>query len=142
MRSNAVFNFKKLLLSLSVCAAILAPTANADNAMRNIFNGMMTSTSPATFSTATRTGIVGGSMSYRTTNVNTNLVSMSFPKLLSVVTVLTFSWVLQHDQRGPACAGGPWYCQGAAIYAFNVAVSAICADCAATINDIKTNCKR
>ncbi|RZG24498.1 conjugal transfer protein, partial [Klebsiella pneumoniae] len=75
MRSNAVFNFKKLLLSLSVCAAILAPTANADNAMRNIFNGMMTSTSPATFSTATRTGIVGGSMSYRTTNVNTNLVS-------------------------------------------------------------------
>ena len=37
MRSNAVFNFKKLLLSLSVCAAILAPTANADNAMRNIF---------------------------------------------------------------------------------------------------------
>ena len=31
---------------------------------------------------------------------------------------------------------------GAAIYAFNVAVSAICADCAATINDIKTNCKR
>lgn len=45
MRSNAVFNFKKLLLSLSVCAAILAPTANADNAMRNIFNGMMTSTS-------------------------------------------------------------------------------------------------
>lgn len=80
MRSNAVFNFKKLLLSLSVCAAILAPTANADNAMRNIFNGMMTSTSPATFSTATRTGIVGGSMSYRTTNVNTNLVSMSFPK--------------------------------------------------------------
>lgn len=90
MRSNAVFNFKKLLLSLSVCAAILAPTANADNAMRNIFNGMMTSTSPATFSTATRTGIVGGSMSYRTTNVNTNLVSMSFPKLLSVVMVLTF----------------------------------------------------
>ncbi len=32
--------------------------------------------------------------------------------------------------------------QGAAIYAFNVAVSAICADCAATINDIQTNCKR
>ncbi|MCV5887813.1 conjugal transfer protein TraH, partial [Escherichia coli] len=27
--------------------------------------------------------------------------------------------------------------QGAAIYAFNVAVSAICADCAATINDIQ-----
>ncbi|ECU6329669.1 IncHI-type conjugal transfer protein TrhH, partial [Escherichia coli] len=138
MRSNAVFNFKKLLLSLSVCAAILAPTANADNAMRNIFNGMMTSTSPATFSTATRTGIVGGSMSYRTTNVNTNLVSMSFPKAsvgCNGIDVFLGSFSMINGDQLVQVARG--IAQGAAIYAFNVAVSAICADCAATINDIQ-----
>lgn len=70
---------KVTFVSFCLCCNF-SPDCNADNAMRNIFNGMMTSTSPATFSTATRTGIVGGSMSYRTTNVNTNLVSMSFPK--------------------------------------------------------------
>lgn len=90
MRSNAVFNFKKLLLSLSVCAAILAPTANADNAMRNIFNGMMTSTSPATFSTATRTGIVGGQCLTEQQTLIPTLFPCRFQKLLSVVTVLTF----------------------------------------------------
>ncbi len=48
MRSNAVFNFKKLLLSLSF-ALQFSQNAGADNAMRNIFNGMMTTTSPASF---------------------------------------------------------------------------------------------
>ncbi len=75
-----IMPLKKLLLSLVVCTAIISQNAGADNAMRNIFNGMMTTTSPASFETATRTGVVGGSFSYRTTNVNTNLVSMSFPK--------------------------------------------------------------
>jgi len=71
---------QKLLLPMLIFAACSGQTAHADNAMRNIFNGMMTSTSPATFETATRTGIVGGSFSYCQTNVNTNLISMSFPK--------------------------------------------------------------
>ena len=80
MHANFKACAKKLLLSLVVCTAIISQNAGADNAMRNIFNGMMTTTSPASFETATRTGVVGGSFSYRTTNVNTNLVSMSFPK--------------------------------------------------------------
>ena len=57
-------NFKacaKVTLSLVVCTAIISQNAGADNAMRNIFNGMMTTTSPASFETATRTGVVGGS---------------------------------------------------------------------------------
>ncbi len=49
MRANLHVCAKKLLLSLAVCTAMIAPNAGADNAMRNIFNGMMTTTSPASF---------------------------------------------------------------------------------------------
>ncbi|EFE9155563.1 trhH protein [Escherichia coli E1520] len=106
--------------------------------MRNIFNGMMTTTSPASFETATRTGVVGGSFSYRTTNVNTNLVSMSFPKAsvgCNGIDVFLGSFSMINGDQLVQVARG--IAQGAAIYAFNVAVSAICADCAATINDIQ-----
>ncbi|GAB0976625.1 hypothetical protein BT08F35_45580 [Escherichia coli] len=103
--------------------------------MRNIFNGMMTTTSPASFETATRTGVVGGSFSYRTTNVNTNLVSMSFPKAsvgCNGIDVFLGSFSMINGDQLVQVARG--IAQGAAIYAFNVAVSAICA---ATINDIQ-----
>ncbi|MEY0261129.1 hypothetical protein AB7V84_23720, partial [Escherichia coli] len=63
MHANFKACAKKLLLSLVVCTAIISQNAGADNAMRNIFNGMMTTTSPASFETATRTGVVGGSFS-------------------------------------------------------------------------------
>ena len=80
------------------------------HAMRNIFNGMMTTTSPASFETATRTGVVGGSFSYRTTNVNTNLVSMSFPKasvgcngidvFLGSFSMITGKCCVRHNRNG------------------------------------------
>ena len=138
MRADLHVCAKKLLLSLAVCTAMIAPNAVADNAMRNIFNGMMTTTSPASFETATRTGVVGGSFSYRTTNVNTNLVSMSFPKAsvgCNGIDVFLGSFSMINGDQLVQVARG--IAQGAAIYAFNVAVSAICADCAATINDIQ-----
>ncbi|EBG2148376.1 conjugal transfer protein [Salmonella enterica] len=138
MRSRPRFKLKKLLLPLLIISAGMVPNANADNAMRNIFNGMMTSTTPASFSTATRTGVVGGSFSYRQTNVNTNLVSMSFPKAsvgCNGIDVFLGSFSMINGDQLVQVARG--IAQGAAIYAFNVAVSAICADCAATINDIQ-----
>ncbi|EIC1587038.1 conjugal transfer protein TraH [Escherichia coli] len=138
MVSNPRFKLKKVLLSLILVSAGFSHSVNADNAMRNIFNGMMTSTSPASFETATRTGVVGGSFSYRQTNVNTNLVSMSFPKAsvgCNGIDVFLGSFSMINGDQLVQVARG--IAQGAAIYAFNVAVSAICADCAATINDIQ-----
>lgn len=129
---------QKLLLPLLILASSSNQSAYADNAMRNIFNGMMTTTSPATFETATRTGVVGGSFSYRQTNVNTNLISMSFPKAsvgCNGIDVFLGSFSMINGDQLVQVARG--IAQGAAIYAFNVAVSAICADCAATINDIQ-----
>ena len=121
MRANLHVCAKKLLLSLAVCTAMIAPNAGADNAMRNIFNGMMTTTSPASFETATRTGVVGGSFSYRTTNVNTNLVSMSFPKAsvgCNGIDVFLGSFSMINGDQLVQVARG--IAQGAAIYAFNV----------------------
>ncbi|BED20018.1 hypothetical protein A8F84_13885 [Escherichia coli] len=110
MHANFKACAKKLLLSLVVCTAIISQNAGADNAMRNIFNGMMTTTSPASFETATRTGVVGGSFSYRTTNVNTNLVSMSFPKasvgcngidvFLGSFSMITGKCCVRHNRNG------------------------------------------
>ena len=119
MRADLHVCAKKLLLSLAVCTAMIAPNAVADNAMRNIFNGMMTTTSPASFETATRTGVVGGSFSYRTTNVNTNLVSMSFPKAsvgCNGIDVFLGSFSMINGDQLVQVARG--IAQGAAIYAF------------------------
>lgn len=72
----------------------------------------------------------------------------TFPHVLHVAVYFQIASVLTHikhivlnittkrngDQLVQVARG---IAQGAAIYAFNVAVSAICADCAATINDIQ-----
>lgn len=129
---------KKLLCQIVILSLGISFNAHADNAMRNIFNGMRAKTDAQTFETATRVGAVGGSFSYRQVNVNTNLVSMSFPKAsvgCNGIDVFLGSFsMINGDQLVQVGRG---IAQGAAIYAFNIAVSAICADCAATINDIQ-----
>ncbi|KAA1186437.1 conjugal transfer protein TraH [Photorhabdus heterorhabditis] len=128
----------KLLFQAIILTFGISLNANADNAMRNIFNGMLAKTDPQSFTTATRVGAVGGSFSYRQVNVNTNLVSMSFPKAsvgCNGIDVFLGSFSMINGDQLVQVARG--IAQGAAIYAFNVAISAICADCAATINDIQ-----
>jgi len=129
---------KKLLCFSLLLTFGFSLNANADNAMRTIFNGMVAKTDPQPFATATRVGAVGGSFSYRQVQVNTNLVSMAFPKASvgcnGVDMFLGSFSMINGDQLVQVARG---IAQGAAIYAFNVAVSAICADCAATINDIQ-----
>lgn len=129
---------QKLLFTFVGFALTVSSNVFADNSMRNIFNGMMAKTDPRSFESATRVGVVGGSFSYRQANVNTNLVSMSFPKAAvgcNGVDVFLGSFSMINGDQLVQVARG--IAQGAAIYAFNVAVSAICADCAATINDIQ-----
>jgi len=139
MRSNFTSRLRKKLLCQIVMLSLgVSFNAHSDNAMRNIFNGMRAKTDAQTFETATRVGAVGGSFSYRQVNVNTNLVSMSFPKAsvgCNGIDVFLGSFsMINGDQLVQVGRG---IAQGAAIYAFNIAVSAICADCAATINDIQ-----
>ena len=128
----------KTTLVGSVILSLLSASANADNAMKSIFSGMVNTTSPATMESATRWGATGGSFSYRTPTVNTNLVNVSFPKAsvgCSGVDIFLGSFSLINGDQLVQIGRG--IAQGAAAYAFNIAISAICADCAATLNDLQ-----
>lgn len=129
---------KKLLIATMVGCSLFPVAASADNAMKSIFSGMVNTTAPASMESATRWGATGGSFSYRTPTVNTNLVNVSFPKAsvgCSGVDIFLGSFSLINGDQLVQIGRG--IAQGAAAYAFNIAISATCADCAATLNDLQ-----
>ncbi len=111
---------------------------HAANVMEGIFKGMVASTDPASVRTASRVGAVGGSFSYRQPQVNTNLVNVSFPKAsvgCNGIDIFLGSFSMINGDQLVQIGRG--IAQGSAVYAFNTAVSAICADCAAIIANIQ-----
>ena len=111
---------------------------HAANVMEGIFQGMVASTDPASVRTASRVGAVGGSFSYRQPQVNTNLVNVSFPKAsvgCNGIDIFLGSFSMINGDQLVQIGRG--IAQGSAVYAFNTAVSAICADCAAIIANIQ-----
>lgn len=129
---------KKLLLSAMFFGVFSMQQVHAANVMEGIFKGMVASTDPASVRTASRVGAVGGSFSYRQPQVNTNLVNVSFPKAsvgCNGIDIFLGSFSMINGDQLVQIGRG--IAQGSAVYAFNTAVSAICADCAAIIANIQ-----
>lgn len=129
---------KKLLLSAMFFGVFSMQQVHAANVMEGIFKGMVASTDPASVRTESRVGAVGGSFSYRQPQVNTNLVNVSFPKAsvgCNGIDIFLGSFSMINGDQLVQIGRG--IAQGSAVYAFNTAVSAICADCAAIIANIQ-----
>lgn len=138
IKSSKVTFVKKLLLLPLLVGVVCMQEVHAANVMEGIFKGMVASTDPATVRTASRVGAVGGSFSYRQPQVNTNLVNVSFPKAsvgCNGIDVFLGSFSMINGDQLVQIGRG--IAQGSAVYAFNTAISAICADCAAIIANIQ-----
>lgn len=120
-----------LLLVFGLCSQ----PAMADNPMKTIFSDMMTnSTQPTTFSTAKRFGATGGGFVARVPKITPNVISVVPPKVnvgCGGVDFFTGSFsIINKDQMVQVMRG---IANGAATYAFQVGMQAVCATCMSTL---------
>ena len=120
-----------LLLVFGLCSQ----PAMADNPMKTIFSDMMTnSTQPTTFSTAKRFGATGGGSVARVPKITPNVISVVPPKVnvgCGGVDFFTGSFsIISKDQMVQVMRG---IANGAATYAFQVGMQAVCATCMSTL---------
>lgn len=111
---------------------------NAANPMKNVFDGVMSnSTEAGNFSTKNRWGATGGGISIRVPNVRPKIIAVVPPRVSASCGGMDFFLgsfsIINKDQLVQVMRG---IANGAATYAFNLGMSAVCATCATYLNSL------
>lgn len=112
--------------------------ACADNPMKSVFDGIMTNSSDArSFSTQTRWGATGGGVTVRIPSTRPRIISVVPPRASASCGGADFFLgsfsLINKDQLVQVMRG---IANGAATYAFNLGMAAVCATCATFLNDL------
>lgn len=126
----------KFLISLSLCSFAVEA-----NVMEDVFDGYTTGHEPTTYESHTRKGIALGAVSYRSGSMlNQNIVSFRPPSATAGcngIDVQLGSFSMIKDLAGELQNAMRQIAAGAASYAFNLALDALCPTCAANIKSLK-----
>ncbi len=111
---------------------------SAGNPMKDVFDGVMTnSTDAGSFSTKNRWGATGGGISIRVPNVRPKIIAVVPPRVAASCGGMDFFLgsfsIINKDQLVQVMRG---IANGAATYAFNLGMSAVCATCATYLNSL------
>ncbi|HHR3911079.1 TPA: conjugal transfer protein TraH [Salmonella enterica] len=111
---------------------------SAGNPMKDVFDGVMTnSTDAGSFSTKNRWGASGGGISIRVPNVRPKIIAVVPPRVAASCGGMDFFLgsfsIINKDQLVQVMRG---IANGAATYAFNLGMSAVCATCATYLNSL------
>lgn len=136
---------KFLLSALFSCLVLSSSQSLADNPMKSIFSGIVSnSTSSGSFQTNKTMGWSGGGYSYRVPNVSSpNIISIVPPKanvgcngadfFLGSFSLINKDELVQ-IMRGIA--------NGSAVFAFNVAMDAVCPTCIKEMQEIQNKLEK
>ncbi|WP_299021027.1 conjugal transfer protein TraH [uncultured Photobacterium sp.] len=114
--------------------------AHAESPMEKIFNGYSTGHAATSFETQKRNGFSGGAFSYRQRYITENLVSFKPPSIksgCSGIDIHLGSFSIVKDIAGQLQNSMRQIAAGAASYAFNLALDALCSTCASNMQKLK-----